>query len=297
MNIGRIATAMITPFHEDGTIHYEEIARLIVHLIANGTDSLVVCGTTGESPTLSSEEKIRIFQYVVQKANKRIPVIAGTGSNNTKESILLTQKAEAAGVDGIMLVAPYYNKPSQQGMYEHFAAIAQATSLPVMLYNIPGRSGVNMTPETVLALSDIPNIQIVKEASGSLDQMAEILANAPQGFQVYSGDDGLTLPLLSIGGSGIVSVASHLVGYDMQKMMKAYYDGEHEKAARIHRALLPLIRALFATPSPSTLKYALAKQGLGTESVRLPIISLTAEEKRAYDLAWREYEEKQKSFD
>lgn len=297
MNIGRIATAMITPFHEDGTIHYEEIARLIEHLIANGTDSLVVCGTTGESPTLSSEEKIRIFQYVVQKANKRIPVIAGTGSNNTKESILLTQQAEAAGVDGIMLVAPYYNKPSQQGMYEHFAAIAQATSLPVMLYNIPGRSGVNMTPETVLALSDIPNIQIVKEASGSLDQMAEILANAPQGFQVYSGDDGLTLPLLSIGGSGIVSVASHLVGYDMQKMMKAYYDSEHEKAARIHQALLPLIRALFATPSPSTLKYALAKQGLGTESVRLPIISLTAEEKRAYDLAWREYEEKQKSFD
>lgn len=297
MNIGRIATAMITPFHEDGTIHYEEIARLIEHLIANGTDSVVVCGTTGESPTLSFEEKIRIFQYVVQKANKRIPVIAGTGSNNTKESILLTQQAEAAGVDGIMLVAPYYNKPSQQGMYEHFAAIAQATSLPVMLYNIPGRSVVNMTPKTVLALSDIPNIQIVKEASGSLDQMAEILADAPQGFQVYSGDDGLTLPLLSIGGSGIVSVASHLVGYDMQKMMKAYYDGEYEKAARIHQALLPLIRALFATPSPSTLKYALAKQGLGTESVRLPIIPLTAEEKRAYDHAWREYEEKQKSFD
>lgn len=293
MNIGSIATAMITPFREDGSIHFEMVSDVVEHLIANGTDSIVVCGTTGESPTLSHDEKVALIRFVVKTVHNRVTVIAGTGSNNTQASIDLTNKAEAAGADGIMLVAPYYNKPSQRGMYEHFAAIAQSTTLPIMLYNIPGRSIVNIQPQTVLQLSKIPNIQIVKEASGNLDQMTEILAGAPDGFTVYSGDDGLTLPLLSIGGAGVVSVAAHVVGNDMQKMVKAFKEGRHEEAASIHQALLPLIRALFATPNPSTVKYALTKLGIGSEYVRSPITLLTDEEKSAFDDVWQEYEKKQ----
>ncbi|MBO2534628.1 4-hydroxy-tetrahydrodipicolinate synthase [Rummeliibacillus suwonensis] len=293
MNIGSIATAMITPFREDGSIHFEMVSDVVEHLIANGTDSIVVCGTTGESPTLSHDEKVALIRFVVKTVHNRVTVIAGTGSNNTQASIDLTNKAEAAGADGIMLVAPYYNKPSQRGMYEHFAAIAQSTTLPIMLYNIPGRSIVNIQPQTVLQLSKIPNIRIVKEASGNLDQMTEILAGAPDGFTVYSGDDGLTLPLLSIGGAGVVSVAAHVVGNDMQKMVKAFKEGRHEEAASIHQALLPLIRALFATPNPSTVKYALTKLGIGSEYVRSPITLLTDEEKSAFDDVWQEYEKKQ----
>ncbi len=293
MNIGSIATAMITPFREDGFIHFEMVSDVVEHLIANGTDSIVVCGTTGESPTLSHDEKVALIRFVVKTVHNRVTVIAGTGSNNTQASIDLTNEAEAAGADGIMLVAPYYNKPSQRGMYEHFAAIAQSTTLPIMLYNIPGRSIVNIQPQTVLQLSKIPNIQIVKEASGNLDQMTEILAGAPDGFTVYSGDDGLTLPLLSIGGAGVVSVAAHVVGNDMQKMVKAFKEGRHEEAASIHQALLPLIRALFATPNPSTVKYALTKLGIGSEYVRSPITLLTDEEKSAFDDVWQEYEKKQ----
>ncbi|WP_312753169.1 4-hydroxy-tetrahydrodipicolinate synthase [Rummeliibacillus suwonensis] len=293
MNIGSIATAMITPFREDGSIHFEMVSDVVEHLIANGTDSIVVCGTTGESPTLSHDEKVALIRFVVKTVHNRVTVIAGTGSNNTQASIDLTNEAEAAGADGIMLVAPYYNKPNQRGMYEHFAAIAQSTTLPIMLYNIPGRSIVNIQPQTVLQLSKIPNIQIVKEASGNLDQMTEILAGAPDGFTVYSGDDGLTLPLLSIGGAGVVSVAAHVVGNDMQKMVKAFKEGRHEEAASIHQALLPLIRALFATPNPSTVKYALTKLGIGSEYVRSPITLLTDEEKSAFDDVWQEYEKKQ----
>jgi 4-hydroxy-tetrahydrodipicolinate synthase len=293
VNIGSIATAMITPFREDGSIHFEMVSDVVEHLIANGTDSIVVCGTTGESPTLSHDEKVALIRFVVKTVHNRVTVIAGTGSNNTQASIDLTNEAEVAGADGIMLVAPYYNKPSQRGMYEHFAAIAQSTTLPIMLYNIPGRSIVNIQPQTVLQLSKIPNIQIVKEASGNLDQMTEILAGAPDGFTVYSGDDGLTLPLLSIGGAGVVSVAAHVVGNDMQKMVKAFKEGRHEEAASIHQALLPLIRALFATPNPSTVKYALTKLGIGSEYVRSPITLLTDEEKSAFDDVWQEYEKKQ----
>jgi len=293
VNIGSIATAMITPFREDGSIHFEMVSDVVEHLIANGTDSIVVCGTTGESPTLSHDEKVALIRFVVKTVHNRVTVIAGTGSNNTQASIDLTNEAEAAGADGIMLVAPYYNKPNQRGMYEHFAAIAQSTTLPIMLYNIPGRSIVNIQPQTVLQLSKIPNIQIVKEASGNLDQMTEILAGAPDGFTVYSGDDGLTLPLLSIGGAGVVSVAAHVVGNDMQKMVKAFKEGRHEEAASIHQALLPLIRALFATPNPSTVKYALTKLGIGSEYVRSPITLLTDEEKSAFDDVWQEYEKKQ----
>ncbi|MBK3494334.1 4-hydroxy-tetrahydrodipicolinate synthase [Viridibacillus sp. YIM B01967] len=296
MNIGNVATALITPFHKDGSIHYEMVAKVVEHLIASGTDSIVVCGTTGESPTLTHEEKIDLIHFVVETVRKRIPVIAGTGSNNTAESILATQEAEAAGVDGIMLVTPYYNKPSQRGMYAHFAAIAKETSLPVMLYNIPGRSVVNLLPETILELSKIPNIQIVKEASGSLDQMTEILAGAPEKFKVYSGDDGLTLPLLAVGGAGVISVAAHVVGADMQQMIQAFKEGRHKDAAFIHQALLPLIRSLFSAPNPTAVKYALSKLGVSTETVRLPLVEMTLQEKEHFDIVWEHYLAKQKQF-
>lgn len=296
MQIGRVSTAMITPFLPDGSIHFEMVAKLIEHLIATGTDSLVVCGTTGESPTLTSQEKIDLIRFTVETVNNRIPVIAGTGSNSTRDSIQLTKLAEEAGVNGIMLVSPYYNKPDQRGMYEHFKSVANETNLPILLYNIPGRSVVNMLPETVLKLSEIPNIQAIKEAGGNLEQMSDIIAGSLPDFAVYSGDDGLTLPLLSIGGVGVVSVASHVVGDDMQKLIKAFEEGRHQDAATIHHALLPLIRALFANPNPVPVKYALGKLGLDVGPVRLPLVHMTDDEKKVFDLAWDQYQQKRKNF-
>jgi len=296
MQIGRVSTAMITPFLPDGSIHFEMVAKLIEHLIATGTDSLVVCGTTGESPTLTSQEKIDLIRFTVETVNNRIPVIAGTGSNSTRDSIQLTKLAEEAGVNGIMLVSPYYNKPDQRGMYEHFKSVANETNLPILLYNIPGRSVVNMLPETVIKLSEIPNIQAIKEAGGNLEQMSDIIAGSQPDFAVYSGDDGLTLPLLSIGGVGVVSVASHVVGDDMQKLIKAFEEGRHQDAATIHHALLPLIRALFANPNPVPVKYALGKLGLDVGPVRLPLVHMTDEEKIVFDHAWDQYQQKRKNF-
>lgn len=296
MQIGRVSTAMVTPFLPDGSIHFEMVAKLIEHLIATGTDSIVVCGTTGESPTLTNQEKVDLIRFTVESVNHRIPVFAGTGSNSTRASIELTKLAEDAGVDGIMLVTPYYNKPDQRGMYEHFSQIASETKLPVLLYNIPGRSVVNMLPETVLALSKIANIQAIKEAGGNLEQMSDIISECPDDFAVYSGDDGLTLPLLSIGGVGIVSVVSHVVGEDMQKLITAFEEGRHKDAATIHHAMLPLIRAMFAKPNPVPVKYALTKLGLDVGSVRLPLVDMTNEEKQEFDSAWDKYEEKRKLF-
>ena len=192
---------------------------------------LVVSGTTGESPTLTTEEKVELFKFVVEVVDGRVPVIAGTGSNNTRASINLTKLAEETGVDGIMLVVPYYNKPSQEGLYQHFKAIAESTSLPIMLYNIPGRSVVNMSVETIVRLSKIPNIVALKEASGNLDAMAEIISRTPNDFSLYSGDDGLTLPVLSIGGVGVISVASHVIGNEMQAMINNFKNGKLQEAA------------------------------------------------------------------
>ncbi|MBO1911505.1 4-hydroxy-tetrahydrodipicolinate synthase, partial [Microvirga sp. 3-52] len=204
----------------------------------NGTDSLVVCGTTGESPTLTAQEKEKLLSFTVETVNKRIPVIAGTGSNATAESIESTLMAERMGVDGIMLVTPYYNKPDQKGLYAHFSTVAEKTKLPILLYNIPGRSVINMTSETTIALSKVKNIRAIKEASGDLEQMAAIIEGTDAGFKVYSGDDGLTLPLLAIGGNGVVSVAAHVVGNEMQKMITAFNEGRTQEAARMHRALV-----------------------------------------------------------
>jgi 4-hydroxy-tetrahydrodipicolinate synthase len=283
MNFGQVLTAMVTPFDRNGEIDFNATKTLVEHLITNGTDGLVVAGTTGESPTLTTEEKIELFKCVVEAAAGRVHVIAGTGSNNTQASMSLTKLAEETGVDGIMLVAPYYNKPSQEGLYQHFKTIAQSTSLPVMLYNIPGRSVVNISVETIVRLSEIPNVVSIKEASGNLDAMAEIISKTPSDFTLYSGDDGLTIPVLAIGGAGVISVASHIIGNDMQEMINAFKNGDVQKAAATHRNLLPIMRALFIAPSPSPVKAALNLNGIQVGGVRLPMVPLSNKEQSALE--------------
>jgi 4-hydroxy-tetrahydrodipicolinate synthase len=279
VNFGRVSTAMVTPFDKKGHIDFAKTTQLVNYLIENGTDSLVIAGTTGESPTLSKEEKLALFAHVVKVVDKRIPIVAGTGSNNTYASIELTKKAEQLGVDAIMVVAPYYNKPNQEGLYQHFKAVAEATSLPVMVYNIPGRSVVTIQPETVIRLAKIPNITAIKEASGDLSAMTQIIANTDEDFLLYSGDDGLTIPVLSIGGAGVVSVASHVIGNEMQEMVKAFFEGDIQKSAKLHQQLLPIMQGLFAAPSPAPVKTALQVNGLDVGSVRLPLVGLTEQER------------------
>ncbi|WP_050614831.1 4-hydroxy-tetrahydrodipicolinate synthase [Bacillus testis] len=279
ISFGKVSTAMVTPFDYKGNIDFPKTTQLVNYLIENGTDSLVVAGTTGESPTLTTEEKIALFQHVVKVVDGRVPIIAGTGSNNTYASIELTKKAEEIGVDAVLLVAPYYNKPNQQGLYEHFKAIAENTSLPVMLYNVPGRSVAKIAPETVVALSQIPNIVAIKEATADFASATEIIANTPDDFLLYSGDDHLTLPMLSIGAAGIISVASHIIGNEMQEMIEAFYSGNLQKAAELHRTLCPLMAGMFMAPSPAPVKTALQIKGMDVGSVRLPLVALTAEER------------------
>lgn len=281
MNFGRVLTAMVTPFDHQGEVDYPATKNLIDHLIANGTDALVIAGTTGESPTLSNEEKVALFSFAVKEVNGRIPVIAGTGSNNTRESIALTAEAENTGVDGIMLVAPYYNKPNQEGMYQHFKTIAESTSLPVMMYNVPGRTACVINPDTIVRLAtDIDNIVSVKEASGNLDAIADIIERTDEDFTLYSGDDGLTLPILAIGGTGIVSVSSHVLGQKMQQMVQAHFAGRPSEAAAIHREILPKCQALFSSPSPTPVKAVLNMAGVSVGDVRLPLVPLSDEEHR-----------------
>lgn len=275
MKLGSIGTAMVTPFNEEGEIDYEVTRLLINHLIENGTNSLIVNGTTGESPTLSEEEKELLLAHAISIVDKRIPVIAGTGSNDTHGSIRATKRAEQLGADGVMLVVPYYNKPDQNGMYVHFKSIAESTSLPVLLYNIPGRSGVNLSAETVIRLSKITNIEAVKEASGDLAQMAAIIEGTDDTFSVYSGDDALTLPLMAIGGSGVISVSSHIVGLEMQRMIYDFHNGNIANAALLHQSLMPLFQSVFSKPNPVPIKYFLKKAGLPVGDVRLPLIGIS----------------------
>lgn len=278
-HFGSLVTAMVTPFDDQLQIDYGRTEQLIDHLLATGTTALVVSGTTGESPTLSAEEKLSLFRHVVSYVNGRCKVIAGTGSNDTASTIAFTKAAEATGIDAVMLVTPYYSRPSQEGLYQHFSAVAQATKLPVMLYNVPGRTGVNMTAQTTLRLAELPNVICVKEASGNLSQMAQIIEQAPDGFELYSGDDGLILPILSIGGVGVVSVASHVIGSEMTRMMSAFFAGELATAASLHRKLLPVFEGLFAYPSPGPTKAALEKLGVPVGGVRLPLVELNDQEK------------------
>ncbi|OIJ12978.1 4-hydroxy-tetrahydrodipicolinate synthase [Anaerobacillus arseniciselenatis] len=278
MNFGQLLTAMVTPFDEKGNVDFQATRSLVNYLIANGTDGLVVAGTTGESPTLTTNEKADLFKFVVEVVDGRIPVIAGTGTNSTRASIELTEIAKSAGVDGVMLVTPYYNKPNQEGMYQHFKAIAESTDLPVMLYNIPGRSAVNMIEDTIIRLAQIDNIVCVKEASGDLEAMANIIHNTPDDFLLYSGDDSLTLPILAIGGHGVVSVSSHIIGNEMKSMIAAYQNGNPKYAASLHRELLPIMKTMFIAPNPTPVKAALEMTGISVGSVRLPLVPLTIEE-------------------
>jgi len=278
MNFGRVVTAMITPFDETGKIDWDACGILIDHLVAHGTDALVVAGTTGESPTLSDNEKLELFRFSVEKMRSRGKVLAGVGGNNTEKTIWLSKEAAKCGVDGLMFVLPYYNRPSQEGLYQHFKAIATQIDLPIMLYNIPGRTGVNMTPETLRRLTEFDNIVAMKEASGDLTQMARML-NATDGkITLYSGDDKLTLPVLSIGGHGVVSVASHVVGDEMQQMIRAYDEGRVQEAARLHLQLLELFEVLFITNSPAPLKFLLNHLGIKAGSVRLPLAEVSQAE-------------------
>lgn len=282
MNFGQLITAMVTPFNDRLEIDWEATGKLIDYLIEQQSDAIVVSGTTGESPTLTDEEKVRLFRFAVEHAAGRCKVIAGTGSNETAHSVHLTRKALEVGVDGALLVTPYYNKPSQEGVYQHFKTIAEAAeSLPIMLYNVPSRTVTSISVETTLRLAQIPNIVATKECA-SLGQMTEIVKHAPDGFRLYSGDDSITLPTLAVGGYGIVSVASHIVGPRMKALIAAFKAGRVEEAIRINQELYPIFDGLFncphPVPNPVPVKVALSLRGLQVGGVRLPLVGATEAE-------------------
>jgi 4-hydroxy-tetrahydrodipicolinate synthase len=278
IDFGRLLTAMITPFDREGNVDYARAEQLAVHLVENGTDTIVVCGTTGESPTLSWDEEYKLFTVLQQAIAGKAKIMAGTGSNSTSEAIAATQKAAHLGLDGTLQVTPYYNKPPQEGLYAHFRAIAEAApELPILLYNVPSRTGCKLEPETIAKLAEIPSIIGVKEATGDLDQASQIRALTPAEFAIYSGDDSLTLPLMAVGAKGVVSVASHLVGNQLQTMMQSFAAGNVQEALRIHIQLFPLFKALFLTSNPIPLKVALRLLGLDTGVVRSPLVAGNAE--------------------
>jgi 4-hydroxy-tetrahydrodipicolinate synthase len=270
-DFGRVITAMVTPFHEDGSVNYEGAAELARHLVANGSDGLVVAGSTGEAATMTAEEKLKLFEVVLEAVGDRASVIAGTGSNDTMASVKFTQAAEKVGVHGALVVGPYYNKPTQEGFYQHFKTIAEATSLPIMLYNVPGRTASNIAPETVARLAEIPNIVAIKEASGNIEQATEIIRVTPADFKVYSGDDAMTLPLLAVGGEGIVSVAGHVVGNQIQAMIQAFLAGDIKKAQEINLSILPVFKAMFIVTNPIPVKTSVGLLGLPAGPLRLPL--------------------------
>jgi len=270
--LGRLLTAMVTPFDAEGAVDYHQAKKLARALLDSGSDGLVVSGTTGESPTLSSEEKLRLFAETKSAIANRGTIVAGTGSYNTKESQQLTKEAEKIGIAACILVVPYYNRPTQQGLFEHFKAIAEATTLPCIIYNVPSRTVTNIAADTVIRLSQIDNIVGIKEASGNLGQITQIIQGTRDDFLVYSGNDSDTLPILALGGYGVVGVASHLVGIQIKDMMEKFLNGEAQEAASIHRRLLPLVNALFIIPNPMPVKYALNYVGFPVGKPRLPLI-------------------------
>jgi len=270
--IGRLITAMVTPFDEEGKVDYPQARRLALALLASGSDGVIISGTTGESPALSHEEKLRLFGEVKEAVGQRGSVIAGAGSYNTHESIELSREAERIGVDGLLLVVPYYNRPPQEGLYQHFEAIASATHLPCILYNVPSRTATNMTAETTLRLGQVDNIVGVKEASGDLAQVGAIIADAPSGFLVWSGNDSDTFLIMCLGGYGVVSVASHLVGRQIQQMMGYLLEGNVEQAAKEHHRLMPLFKGLFWVSNPIPVKYAMNRAGFRVGRSRLPLV-------------------------
>ncbi|MBC6308002.1 4-hydroxy-tetrahydrodipicolinate synthase [Listeria sp. FSL L7-1582] len=291
MDFGKVVTAMVTPYNsEKDKVCKKRIHRLVNHLIENGSDGLVVAGTTGESPTISHDEKIKLFKQVVETNQGRAKIIAGTGSNNTAETIAFTKEVEEiGGIDAVLIVAPYYNKPNQAGLYAHFAAIAEATTLPVIIYNIPSRSIVNIEPETIIELSKIENIVAVKESSGNFDNITKIIAETGDDFAVYSGDDSFTLPIYALGGVGVISVASHIIGPEMQTMLRAFNEGDTKKAAQIHGKLVPLMNTLFIAPNPAPVKHMVNKLGVDVGHVRLPLAPLTETEITTIETVFKNY--------
>ena len=269
--LGRLLTAMVTPFNEEGMVDYEQAKKLASVLLNSGSEGLVVVGTTGESPTLVRQEELRLFAEVKSAAGERGAVIAGTGSNSTAEALEATKEAKRIGVDACLLVVPYYNKPTQEGLYQHFKTIAQSTDLPCILYNVPSRTVANLSAETVIKLSQIDNIIGVKEASGNLEQVSKIISNTRDDFLIWSGNDSDTLPILALGGYGVISVVSHLVGNQIREMIDSFTSGETDKAAKIHRHLLPLINALFIVSNPIPVKYAVNYVGFNVGKPRLPL--------------------------
>lgn len=268
---GRLLTAMVTPFKEDGSVDYEQAKKLALALLASGSDGLVIVGTTGESPTLIREEELRLFSEIKAAVGDKGSVIAGTGSNSTREAIETTQQAEECGVDACLLVVPYYNKPTQDGLYRHFKAIAENTNLPCILYNVPGRTVASLASDTVIKLSKIGNIIGIKEASGNLNEISRIIENTADDFLVWSGNDNDTLPIMALGGYGVISVASNIIGNQIREMINSFVAGDTVKAAKIHRHLIPLIDVLFKIANPIPIKYAVNQIGFRVGSPRPPL--------------------------
>jgi len=269
---GRLLTAMVTPFNAKGQVDYAQAQKLAKALLASGSDGLVVSGTTGESPTLTTAEKLRLFDEVRAATGKRATIVAGTGNYNTQESIELTKKAEKTGVDACLLTVPYYNKPNQEGLYQHFKAIAGSTRLPCIIYNVPSRTITNLAAETAIKLSKIDNIAGIKEASADFGQIARIIDGVDSDFMVYSGNDADTFPILGLGGYGVIGVITHLVGSQYKKMMDLFFAGKIEQSARLHRSFIPLINAMFMIGSPMPIKYALNYLGFRVGKPRLPLV-------------------------
>lgn len=288
---GRLLTAMVTPFNADGSVNYEKAADLAEWLINNGSDGLVVAGSTGEAATMSAEEKLELFRVVVNRINKRVPVIAGTGSNNTDDSVKMTKMAEAMGVDGALIVGPYYNKPTQEGFYQHFAAVAQSTGLPIIVYNVPGRTASNISPAIVARLAaDFENIVAIKEAAGNVAQVAELYSVLPEEFTIYSGDDGLILPFMSVGATGLISVLSNIGGGILQDVMQAYEDGRVREAAKLNARMVPLANAMFIETNPIPVKAAVTLvTGIDAGQPRLPLTPMEPANKAKMVAVLQEY--------
>ncbi len=267
--------ALVTPMHEDGSVDYDTLRSLMDWHIAEGTDCIGVVGTTGESPTVSVEEHCEIIRVVVEHARGRIPIMAGTGGNSTREAIELTRYAKQVGADCVLSVVPYYNKPSQEGIYQHFKAIAEAVDTPIVLYNVPGRTVADMQPETTLRLAQLPGIVAVKEATGNIERAAWLIKHAPPGFSIYSGDDPTAIALMLLGGHGNVSVTANVAPRAMHELCVAAMAGQVREATAIHMRLLPLHKHLFAEPSPAPTKWALAQLGRCKNTLRLPLVPLT----------------------
>ena len=281
--------AIVTPF-KNGKIDEKSLRELIDFQISNGTSGIVPCGTTGESATLNFDEHELVIQITIDQVKKRVPVISGTGSNSTQEAILLTQQAASAGADASLQVSPYYNRPTQRGLYEHFKAIAESVKIPIILYNIAGRTGVNIEPETIAKLAqDCKNIVAVKEASGNLDQMSRIKQLCPKEFDLISGDDGLTLPVLSIGGIGIISVVANIVPKDVADLVSAFAKGDFKKAKELHYKLLPLIKAVFLETNPIPIKTAMGLLGMCDPGLRLPMCSMSEDNLKKLKIALKDY--------